>query len=160
MSAPESPAPLPHARVLWGRVATAIVVVLLAFGLGRCTAEDVPGDEVAALETQVSQLEATNEQLEAQVERLDEQLTADEAAPAPPAASPSSTPTPTPTATATPGEGEPGGTWTVASGDTLHAIAIEVYGDRSRAELVAAANGLDTSDTLQLGQVLQLPIVE
>lgn len=159
MSETDARSPLPHARVLWGRVATAIVVVLLAFGLGRCTADGVPQDEVAALETQVADLQSTNEQLRAQVDRLDEELTASESSPVPPSPSPESS-APTPTPTATPGEGEPGGSWTVEPGDTLHAIAIEVYGDRARAQLVAAANGLDTSDTLQVGQVLQLPIVE
>ncbi len=159
MSESGTHAQLPEAHVLWGRVATAIVVVLLAFGLGRCTAEEgVPDDEVAALEAQVTELQSTNEQLRAQVDRLDEELTANAPSPTPPPEPNTATPTPTPTAT--PAEGEPGGTWTVESGDTLHAIAIEVYGDRSRAQLVAAANGLDTSDTLQVGQVLQLPIVE
>ena len=150
---------LPPARVLWGRVATAIVVVLLAFGLGRCSAEGVPEDDVTALEGQVADLQSTNEQLRAQVDRLDEQLTASQSSPSPsPSTEAPSAPTTDPTTT--PAEGEPGGTWTVGPGDTLHAIAIAVYGDRTRAELVAAANGLDTSDTLQVGQVLQLPIVK
>lgn len=140
---------LPPPRVLWGRVATAVVVVLVAFGLGRCTAEGVPRDEVTQLETQVADLQSANDQLQAQVERLDEELAETDTTPPPPAPSES----PTPTA----GEGDPGGTWTVAPGDTLHAIAIEVYDDREKAALVAAANGLDTSATLQVGQVLQLP---
>lgn len=153
MSHPEPAPSLPPANVLWGRVATAAVVVLLAFSLGRCTADGVPQDEVAALEGQIAELQTTNEQLRAEVQRLDETIREAEATPAPPPP----TGTETEADTTAPAEGEPGGTWTVAPGDTLHAIAIEVYGDRSRAALVAAANGLETSSTLQVGQVLQLP---
>lgn len=153
---------LPPPRVLWGRVATAVVVVLVAFGLGRCTAEGVPPDEVAQLETQVDDLQSSNDQLRDQVERLDGQLAEADTTPPP---APSESPTdagesPTgegesPTAA---GEGQPGGTWTVTPGDTLHAIAIEVYDDHEKAALIAAANGLDTGATLDVGQVLQLPL--
>ena len=153
------PTPLPT-NVLWGRVATAAVVVLLAFGLGRCTAPEGPGEEAEQLGAQVTELQSTNEQLRSQVDRLTEQVRQAEAElEREPTPAPSPSPTDEPSAPA-PVEGEPGGTWTVGPGDTLHAIAIDVYGDRTRAELVAAANGLDTSDTLQVGQVLQLPIVD
>lgn len=152
------PTPL-AANVLWGRVATAGVVVLMAFGLGRCTAPEAaeaPVDEVARLEGEVSELQATNDQLRTQVDDLTTQVSELEAAPAPTA------PTTSEPATADPApvEGQPGGTWTVERGDTLHAIAIEVYGDRTRADLIAAGNGIDRSTTLQVGQVLRLPIVE
>ncbi len=158
MSDSSAPSNLPPARVLWGRVATAVVVVLIAFGLGRCTAEGVPQDEVTQLETQVTELRSANDQLRAQVERLDEELA--ETSTPPPSPEPSDAPTsgasesPTPTAA----EGDPGGTWTVEPGDTLNAIAIEVYDDREKAALIASANGLDTGAVLQVGQVLQLPL--
>lgn len=143
---------LPPPRVLWGRVATAVVVVLVAFGLGRCTAEGIPQDEVTQLETEVSDLQSANDRLQDQVDRLGEEPTeADETATTPASPAPSETTTPVA------GEGDPGGTWTVAPGDTLHAIAIEVYDDRAKAALIAAANGIDTSDPLQVGQELQLP---
>lgn len=148
---------LPPTRVLWGRVATAVVVILVAFGLGRCTAEGVPQDEVAQLETQVADLQTANDQLRAQVERLDEELAEADTATPPPSPNESATPTAAESPTPTAGEGDPGGTWTVTPGDTLHAIAIEVYDDREKASLIAAANGLETSATLQVGQVLQLP---
>lgn len=146
---------LPPANVLWGRVATAIVVVLLAFGLGRCTAEGgVPEEDVAALEAEVEQLQATNDQLQGEVDRLTQAADApDPAAPAEPTDAPTTEPT-TPPA---PVEGEPGGTWTVGPGDTLQAIALDVYGDRAKAQQIAAINGIETSTTLQVGQVLQLP---
>lgn len=154
------PEPTPLAtNVLWGRVATAAVVVLIAFGLGRCSAPEAaeaPADEVTQLDAQVAELQATNDQLRAQVDDLTAQITELESAPAP--TQPSATETTT--AEPAPAAGEPGGTWTVEPGDTLQAIAIDVYGDRARADLIAAANGIDKSTTLQVGQVLQLPIVE
>jgi nucleoid-associated protein YgaU len=149
-SSPSEPA-LPPARVLWGRVATAVVVILLAFGLGRCTADGVPEEEVAALDGQVEELQSSNDALQAEVEDLTRTLSEREATPTP-------APSPEPSAPApTPGEGEPGGTHTVAPGDTLVAIAIAVYDDREMARMIAAANGIENSTTLQVGQVLQLP---
>lgn len=154
MSASDPRPALPDAHVLWGRVATAVVVVLLAFGLGRCTADGVPEEEVAALDGQVAELQSTNDALRSEVDELTRTLDEREAATPAPAPTPSMEPsTPAPT----PGEGEPGGTHTVAPGDTLMAIAIAVYDDREMARMIAAANGIDNSTTLQVGQVLQLP---
>lgn len=152
MSASESESGLPAANVLWGRVATAVVVILLAFGLGRCTAGGVPEEEVAALDGQVTVLQSENDALRAEVDDLTQTLSEREATPAPsPESTEASTPAPPP------GEGEPGGTHTVAPGDTLVAIAIDVYGDREMARMIAAANGIENSTTLQVGQVLELP---
>lgn len=156
MSSSQHQPALPDARVLWGRVATAVVVVLLAFGLGRCTADGVPEEEAAALDGQVAELQATNEALRSEVEDLTRTLEEREAAPTPSATEPTE-PTEPSTPAATPGEGEPGGIYTIAPGDTLVAIAIDVYGDREMARMIAAANGIENSTTLQVGQVLELP---
>lgn len=152
MSEPAAPSPLPEARVLWGRVATVVVVVLVAFGMGRCSADGVPEDEVAALDDQIATLQTENEQLRAQVNSLGQQL-AEQPDPAP---SPSQ-PTATESGAPAPVAGVPGGTWTVESGDTLFEIAIEVYGDSGKRQAIADANGLTLESTLTVGQVLQLP---
>ncbi len=156
MSEPRSEPRSLEARVLWGRVATAVVVVLIAFGAGRCTAGGVPEDEVAELEGQVTALQSANDDLRSQVSDLDEQLREAPAVTPTPSPSPAE-PTATEPSAPDPVEGAAGGTWTVESGDTLHAIAIAVYGDRTKAQLIAEANGLQPGATLQIGQVLQLP---
>lgn len=163
MSEPSAPSRGPEAHVLWGRVATAVVVVLVAFGAGRCSADGVPEEEVSELEQRVSTLQDTNEDLRDQVADLDRQLS--EAATPDPSPSPSPDPTepadaPSEQTEAAPLEGAPGGIWTVEPGDTLQAIAIEVYSDRAMAQEIGAANGLEPGATLQVGQVLQLPLTE
>ena len=110
MSEPEPQPRGPETNVLWGRVATAVAVIVMAFGLGRCTAgDDGQEAEVADLSAQVEALQSTNDQLRDQVASLDQQLVEDTptAAPSPTEAQPSATSTPVP------GEGAPGGTWTV-----------------------------------------------
>lgn len=153
MSEHESVPDLPEARVLWGRVATAVVVVLVAFGMGRCSADGVPEDEVAALDDQVASLQSENEQLRAQVDSLGEALD-EQSDPAP---TEGATPEPTSTASDVRVEGAPGGIWTVESGDTLFEIALDVYDDPDQRQAIAQANGLTLDSTLTVGQVLQLP---
>lgn len=152
------PAPnLPPANVLWGRVATAVVVVLLAFGLGRCSADGVPEDEVAQLEARATELESTNTRLQAEVDRLTQEL-AD-------APTPSATVDPTEPAaddTSSPSPDDGGGEaateiYRVQPGDTLYGIAITLFGDRDRAQDIAQLNGIDNQTTLQVGQELRVP---
>ena len=151
MSSSDAPSKPLAAQVLWGRVATAVVVVLMAFGLGRCTAPGVPRSEVTALEAQVDDLQSANDRLQQQVASDDEPTTTE------PGTTATASPTGDPDPSTAPAEGTPGGIHTVAPGDTLHAIAIEVYGDREKAQLIADANNLEPGATLQVGQVLQLP---
>ena len=53
-------------------------------------------------------------------------------------------------------EGEPGGTYTVQSGDTLSLIARDIYGDVGLWEELCAFNKLDDCNVLEVGDVLQL----
>ena len=157
MSDHSSQSPALEARVLWGRVATVVAVVVIAFGAGRCSAGGVPEDEVAELEGQVSALESANEDLRGQVADLDEQLAeATAPTPTPSATEPSAVESTAPESPAT----TTVEAWTVQSGDTLQAIALEVYGDRAMAQQIADANGIEPGATLQIGQVLTLPPAE
>lgn len=45
--------------------------------------------------------------------------------------------------------------YTAISGDTLEKVSTLFYGDDSKADLIAAANGV--SDELQAGQMLVIP---
>ncbi|MEZ4709015.1 MAG: fasciclin domain-containing protein [Caldilineaceae bacterium] len=64
--------------------------------------------------------------------------------------------TSTTTATAT-REGEPGGTYTVQSGDTLSLIARDIYGNLRLYAQICAFNELPNCDRVEVGDVLNLP---
>ena len=53
--------------------------------------------------------------------------------------------------------GRPGWDLDGEVGDTFYEIALRVYDDPDMRQEIAAANGLSTDSTLQVGQVLQLP---
>jgi uncharacterized surface protein with fasciclin (FAS1) repeats len=57
-------------------------------------------------------------------------------------------------------EGEPGGTYTVASGDTISLIARDIYGDISMWEGLCKFNALTDCNAIEVGQVLKLPTRE
>ncbi|HQY90858.1 fasciclin domain-containing protein [Caldilinea sp.] len=68
--------------------------------------------------------------------------------------------TTTTTATTTAGagrEGEPGGTYTVQSGDTLALIARDIYGDFRLYEQLCAFNSIADCNIIEVGQVIKLP---
>ena len=48
-------------------------------------------------------------------------------------------------------------TYTVKSGDTLSKIAKRFYGDANHYHQIAAANGIDNPDRIDVGQELKLP---
>ena len=48
-------------------------------------------------------------------------------------------------------------TYTVASGDTLSAIARKFYGDSSEYQKIASANGISNPNVIRVGAVLTLP---
>ena len=130
-------------RVLWGRVAVLGGALVLMFLLGRCTAPDgVPPSQLEAANAQITALEERNDQLEEQVAAL--------------TAGAATEPTDEETADARAGWT----TYTVKSGDTLISIAQAVYGDGTKFNLIAEANGIDKNNKLRVGQELQIPPAE
>lgn len=64
------------------------------------------------------------------------------------------------TTTSTGREGEPGGTYTVQSGDTLALIARDIYGDFRLYEELCAFNSIADCNIIEVGQVIKLPTRE
>lgn len=56
--------------------------------------------------------------------------------------------------------GEPGGTYTVQSGDTLAIIARDIYGDFRLYEQLCAFNNIADCNVIEVGQVINLPTAE
>ncbi|MBW7883040.1 MAG: fasciclin domain-containing protein [Caldilineaceae bacterium] len=82
-------------------------------------------------------------------------------APAAVAATGVTTPTATTTTTETTGRvGEPGGTYTVKSGDTLALIARDIYGDFRLYEQLCAFNNIADCNVIEVDQVIKLPTTE
>ncbi|HMN27973.1 MAG TPA: fasciclin domain-containing protein [Caldilineaceae bacterium] len=53
--------------------------------------------------------------------------------------------------------GEPGGTYTVKSGDTIALIARDIYGDYRLYQQICAFNGITNCDVIEVGDVIRLP---
>lgn len=70
------------------------------------------------------------------------------------------TTTTTTTTESTGREGEPGGTYTVQSGDTLALIARDIYGDFRLYEQLCAFNNIADCNVIEVGQVINLPTAE
>lgn len=128
-------------RVLWGRVGVLGGALVLMFLLGRCTAPDgVPPNELTSANAEIAELEARNEQLQEQIAAMSAQAPADEGS------------------TDEVEDSRAGWqTYTVKSGDTLISIAQDVYGDGTKFNLIAEANGIDKNNKLRVGQELQIP---
>ena len=128
-------------RVLWGRVAVLGGALVLMFLLGRCSSPDgVPPSELASANAQIQQLESRNAQLQEQIAAMSAGAAA---APADEEEDSDSR--------------EGWTTYTVKSGDTLISIAQDVYGDGTKFNLIAEANGIDKNNKLRVGQELQIP---
>jgi len=56
--------------------------------------------------------------------------------------------------------GEPGGTYTIKSGDSISLIARDIYGDINAWEALCKFNALADCNTIEVGQVLKLPTRE
>jgi uncharacterized surface protein with fasciclin (FAS1) repeats len=54
-------------------------------------------------------------------------------------------------------EGQPGGTYTVQSGDTVALIARDIYGDVQLYQQICAFNGIANCDLIEVGDVIRLP---
>jgi len=65
--------------------------------------------------------------------------------------------TETTTETAAARTGEPGGTYTVQSGDTLALVARDIYGDLALYESLCSFNNITDCNTIEVGDVIQLP---
>lgn len=66
----------------------------------------------------------------------------------------------TSTATSTGREGEPGGTYTIQSGDTMSIIARDIYGDVNLYQEICDYNQIENCDRVEVGDVIQLPTTE
>jgi nucleoid-associated protein YgaU len=50
--------------------------------------------------------------------------------------------------------------YTVKPGDTLSKIALEWYGDKAKARIIAEENGLKDPDAINPGQILRIPTIK
>lgn len=144
-------------RVLWGRVLVwGLIIPLLAFLLGRCTADDgVSRAELDQTRSDLTEMVSENMVLR---ERLEAGSGGGTGTMPPPAG----TPEPAPGGEGDGGGGQPppqsgGVTYTVKPGDTVNSIAQQFYGDLSKAELITEANGIDDVNQLRVDQVLEIP---
>lgn len=158
-------------RILWGRIAFFTVALLLVFFLGRCTESGgVPMSQVQQLEEQVADLSEQNTRLNDQLAAAqanassslagsrqeaseDESESTDERESSTEAETESGTSSRERSSTA----GLGSRTYVVQKGDYLYGIAERFYGDRSQADLIAAANGITDESPLRVGQRLIIP---
>lgn len=135
--------------VKWGRIIALLIVLLLAFWLGRATAGGVDETEVRELRSELAQTRERNAELEDQVAAAQE-AAQDE---------PEATETPDAGSDEEPEESEETEeqTYTVERGDTLRGIAQTYCGDPDQDDVIAAANDIDDATQLSVGQTLILP---
>lgn len=129
-------------RVLWGRILALIVLLAVAFWLGRQSAPS--STTSAALADAREELQDAQQEIEA----LEDQITTGTVA------EPTPEPTPEETTAATTGEEQ---TYIVKSGDSLAAIALEFYGDSSLADVIADANNINNPASIRPGDELIIP---
>ncbi len=147
-------------RILWGRIAIFGGALILALLLGRCTAGGgVSEAEHTELQQENETLTAANEQLQESLTALQGQLASEQAAPGDTGGTGDSTESPAEATSGATGPSgpAPGSTYIVQAGDTLTTIAEQVYGDGQQFGIIAEANGITSSNPLQIGQELQIP---
>ena len=132
-------------RVLWGRIVSLTLLMLVAFLFGRWTAPK------GASTAELQQANERIEELKTEVATLDQQLAAEARQEEEPQ------PTPTPEEETTPAATGEEQTYIVKSGDTLAGIAIKFYGDPTLDDLIAEANGIDDPQSLRPGDELIIP---
>ena len=134
-------------KVLWGRIVILVIVLILAYLLGRSTApEGIPEGTLEQARAESAQLEEENQSLADEVEELE-------------AAQESPGPT---TTTEAGGTGEPGETgeletYTVQRGDTLTSIAQEVCEDPSLDNAIGELNDISDPEQLPVGSEIEIP---
>jgi nucleoid-associated protein YgaU len=149
-------------RVMWGRVAFFLIVLLSVFLLGRCTNRGGASEaDLVAERTRVAELQSEKELLEQQLDAAqngggdggdgeaegDGETEGDGGETAEDGDG---------SAEGQDGVAEGGETYTVQSGDTLTRIAEQFYGDPRKFNLIAEANNIESGD-LRVGQELTIP---
>jgi LysM repeat protein len=161
----------PEPRILYGRIAVYAASLLLAFVVGTIVGGGSPDEgELAEAQSEVAELRRANYDLEQQVAAYAAGQVlppgTDPAAAALEDGEPSADPDGVDTAEVNPAQPAddaapatalpPGAsTYEVQAGDTLTSIAERVYGDGTKFDLIAAANGVDAQ--LEIGQELVIP---
>jgi nucleoid-associated protein YgaU len=135
--------PRAQPKILWGRVVALGAVLLLAFFMGRTTADEgIPQSQLTSLQSDLEDAEAEIEDLQAELDQRPATLpTVDES----------------PTDTQSPTGNVDVQVYTVKSGDTLVGIAEKLYGDPSFSECIADENGMGGDSTLRAGDQLVIP---
>jgi nucleoid-associated protein YgaU len=131
-------------KVLWGRIVILVIVLILAYLLGRSTApEGIPETTLEQARAESAQLEEDNQALADQVEELE-------------AAQESPGPT---TTTEAGGTDETGAaeTYVVRRGDTLTSIAEDVCEDASLDNAIGDLNGITDPQQLSVGTEIEIP---
>lgn len=129
-------------RVLWGRLIALIVLLFLAFWLGRTSAPEVD------ISTGLTDANKQLDQAQSEIRDLEAQLAERPAA---------EEPTPEPTAESTPVASGEEQIYVVKSGDSLAAIALKFYGDSSLTDVIADANNIDDAKSIRPGDELIIP---
>lgn len=130
-------------RVLWGRIIALIVLLLVAFWLGRSSAPK------ADISTELADANKQLDQAQSEIRDLESQLAERPAAAA--------EPTPQPTSESTSAVSGEEQTYIVKSGDSLAAIALKFYGDSSLADVIADANNITDASSIRPGDELTIP---
>ena len=131
-------------KVLWGRIVILVIVLILAYLLGRSTApEGISEGTLEQARAESAQLEEENQSLADEVEELE-------------AAQESPGPTTTTEAGGTDETGE-AETYTVRRGDTLTSIAQEVCEDPSLDDAIGELNGIPDPQQLPVGSEIEIP---
>jgi nucleoid-associated protein YgaU len=158
------------ARILWGRIAVYGVAFLLVFlaGIWWGGRGGDDGEQIVELQAQVDTLQDENRELQDTIDALsaredepeppppddeDNEAEADEPVEEEPDAGEETAQADEPAGPAEPQTR----TYVVESGDTLRAIARDVYGDPDMYDLIAEANGLTRETVLTVGQELVIP---
>lgn len=139
-------------NVLWGRVITLGVVLLLVFFLGRASGGsseevDTLRDQLAAARAEIDQLESETRAPVQPSPTLSPVIS-----PGAPGAGATATPSPTGTAAATTEQ-----SYVVKSGDTLSRIANRFYGNAQLDDCIATANQIANASALTVGRTLKIP---
>ncbi len=138
-------------RVLWGRIVALVIVLLLAFLLGRLTGSG-GGISSSAYDRVKSQLDAARAATGSLQSKLDKATA--KAGHQAPGSAPAAAPSPSPSPSASGGAPS---SYTVKPGDTINSIAEKVYGDVGLGNAILRANNITDPSTLSVGDVLTIP---